>query len=134
MAVALTRGSAATQLVEAADALDAATGAGRVDHRAVPHHVIEDEHAAAAGEFQRPGEVVRIIPLFGIDEDQVEGAAAFGGKLRERVEGTAQADFDDVGQAGAGDVGAGDFGVLRVGFQRDQAAAGGKARASQIVL
>jgi hypothetical protein len=42
--------------------------------------------------------------------------------------------LDEMGEAGAGDVGAGDFGVLGVEVEGDQAAVGGSARASQMVL
>src|SRR5437764_114396 len=45
------------QLVEAAGTLDARVVAGRVEHRALAHHVVGDDQAAAAGQPQRPGEV-----------------------------------------------------------------------------
>ena len=53
----------------------ARVGAGPVDDRTVPDDVVGDDEASPPGKLERPGEVVRIAGLVGVDEDEVKGAA-----------------------------------------------------------
>jgi len=65
--------------VEAANALDYRVGAGGIHYGAVADYVVYDDYGAWAREVQGPGEVRRVVLFVGVDEDQVEGAVAFGG-------------------------------------------------------
>ena len=109
-------------LEEAAGADDAGVAAGGVGDRAVADHVVADDDRAGAGEAQRPGEIVGVAALVGVDEDEVEGAVEGG----QRVEGRAGDQLDPVGEAGAGDVRARHLGVPPLGLQGDEPAALGK--------
>ena len=53
--------------VEAAHALDAGIGAAGVDHRAIAHHIIGDDQAAAPSQLERPFELVNSI-VFGLTQ------------------------------------------------------------------
>ena len=81
---------------------------GVVYHRPAAHDVVGHDQRAAAGELERPREVLRIALIIGVDEDQVEGATALGGQLRKRLERRSDAELDDPGQTGVVDVGTGD--------------------------
>ena len=78
---------------------------------------------------ERPGEVVRSVVLVGVDEDQIERLTALGGELRERVERRSDAQLDDVGEAGIGDVRARDLGVGGIGLERHERVPRARARA-----
>ncbi len=104
---------------EAAHALYIQIFAGRIRHRAFAHDVVHDDDAAAPRQFECPCEVVSGARLVGVDEDQVEGATAFGRELRQCLQRPADAQLNDAGQTRAGKVGPGNFGVYRVKLQRD---------------
>ena len=73
-----------------------------------------------------PGEVGGGVDLVGVDEDEVEVAAAFGGEEGEGLEGGADAEVDHVGEAGRFDVLPGDLGAVGVELERGQQAIGGQ--------
>ena len=112
IAVALTRGSAASTSLNRRMPCTSASLARGVDHLALAHDVVDDDQAAAAGQPQRPGEVVGGARLVGVDEDQVERPAPSAASCGSVSSARPDAQLDDAGQAGAGDVGAGDLGVL----------------------
>ena len=78
------------------------------------------DQAAGAGAVEGPGEVGRGVDLVGVDEDEVEGAAAFRGEEGEGLERGADAQVDQIGDPGAFDVGPGDLGVGGVELERGQ--------------
>src|SRR4051794_3671296 len=55
-------------LVQATHALDAGILAGGVDDFAIADDVVDDDNAAWARKFQRPGEIVRVAGLVRIDK------------------------------------------------------------------
>src|SRR4051812_29282368 len=107
-------------LQEATDA-DSVGVRARFEHTATAHDVVPDDEAADAGQPGGPVEVLRVRRLVRVDEDEVEGLP---GQRGQGVQGPADADLDDVLQAGAGEVGAGDVGVLRRVLECDEPAAG----------
>src|SRR6187402_71016 len=72
---------ACEQLVEATHALDVGVRAGGVEDSALAYHVVYDDHAAYAGQLQRPCEVFGNALLVGIDEYEVERWQTFSCEL-----------------------------------------------------
>ncbi len=59
-------------------------------------------------------------------KNEVEGFCAFGVEFGERVQGGAEAEFDEGGESGALDVGESDFGVFGFDFEGDEFSVGGE--------
>jgi hypothetical protein len=104
--------------------LHAGIAACRVGDCALAYDVVGDDQAAGARQPQRPGEIIRIARLVGVDEEQIERAEPFGGDLRQRIERAADADFDQARETRAGHVRARDLRAPGIGLERDQMPAG----------
>ena len=68
------------KLEEAAHRRDATISAVDFKHRALPHHIVDDDQRTAPRQSDRPLEIAWRAGLVGIDEDQIE--RRFRGKRR----------------------------------------------------
>ena len=113
----LDRGRAQTRLLgdhveHAPDPLDARIRARAIDDGALAHDVVAYDHRAGPREPQRPGEILRVARLVGVDEDEIERADPLLGDARQGFQRRADAQAHLPGEARARDVVAGDLGVL----------------------
>ena len=112
--VALTRGSLGEHLVQAALGLRSPGRRCRaVGEGAAADDVVGDDQAAGAGAVERPGEVVGRVDLVGVDEDEVERTGALLLEGRQRLQGRADPELDQLAEPGPLDVRARDLGVGR---------------------
>jgi len=117
--------------VEASCALDGRVVRGGVCQRTFADHVVRDDHAAHAREFQGPLEVIGNARFVGIDEHEVERPATFRLEFGQRVERAAGSHLNDVRETGPGNIGAGGLGVFEVAssvINRPPAGRRGRAR------
>ena len=84
IAVALKPRLARHQFEHAAHADDVRAAARRVDHLALPHHIVDHDRGSRPGKAQGPFEIGRVIGLVGVDEDEVERAKPLGFDLGQR--------------------------------------------------
>ena len=108
------------QFEHAAYADDVRAAARRVDHLALPHHIVDHDRCSWPGKAQSPFEIGRVVGLVGVDEHKVERSEPLGLELGQRRERCAGSDLDFVAKTGVGDVSARNIGVFGAHFERDE--------------
>ena len=104
-------GVASELLVQAALGDGGGIVAARLGQRPIADDIVGDDQGAGPGVIQGPGEVLGGIHLVGVDEDEVEGPRPLRLEIRQGLERRSDAELDEVGEPGLGDVLAGDLGV-----------------------
>ena len=117
IAVALSRGSRAIKSNMRRTPTTSVAVARRVDHLALPHHIVDHDRRSWPGKAQRPFEIGRVVGLIRVDEDEIERPKPLGFDLGQRLQRCAGSDLDFVAKAGVGDVSARDIGMSRRSFR-----------------
>ena len=98
----------------------------RVGEGAAADDVVDDDEAARTAQAQRPGHVLGVVRLVGVDEDQVVRAGPAVGERGQRLQGRSDPDVDHGAEPSPGETGPRHLGVARVHLERVQVPVGGQ--------